>query len=93
VPKPFKGAIDLDIRDSTPDWDAFLPDKRWRPPRTSPSSPTTTPAAHPGPRTAVESRCRRCGVHGRQDREVIFDVADDAYVHVERELAAVLARD
>ena len=25
--KPFKGRIDLDIRDSTPDWDAFLPDK------------------------------------------------------------------
>jgi hypothetical protein len=25
--KPFKGKIDLDIRDSTPDWDAFLPDK------------------------------------------------------------------
>jgi hypothetical protein len=27
VPKPFKGKIDLDIRASTPDWDAFLPDK------------------------------------------------------------------
>ena len=25
--KQFKGKIDLDIRDSTPDWDAFLPDK------------------------------------------------------------------
>ena len=25
--KEFKGKIDLDIRDSTPDWDAFLPDK------------------------------------------------------------------
>ena len=25
--KPFKGRIDLDIRGSTPDWDAFLPDK------------------------------------------------------------------
>jgi arylsulfatase A-like enzyme len=25
--KPFKGRIDLDVRDSTPDWDAFLPDK------------------------------------------------------------------
>jgi arylsulfatase A-like enzyme len=24
--KPFKGRIDLDVRDSTPDWDAFLPD-------------------------------------------------------------------
>ncbi|MBV9358702.1 MAG: sulfatase-like hydrolase/transferase, partial [Chloroflexi bacterium] len=25
--KPFKGTINLDVRDSTPDWDAFLPDK------------------------------------------------------------------
>ncbi len=25
--KPFQGEINLDIRDSTPDWDAFLPDK------------------------------------------------------------------
>jgi len=25
--KPFKGTINLDIRDSVPDWDAFLPDK------------------------------------------------------------------
>jgi len=27
VPKPFKGTIDLDIRDSKPDWDAFLETK------------------------------------------------------------------
>src|SRR3954452_246767 len=27
VPKPFKGKINLDIRDSTQDWDAFLPDR------------------------------------------------------------------
>src|SRR4051812_45969740 len=25
--KPFKGKIDLDIRDSVPDWDAFLADR------------------------------------------------------------------
>jgi arylsulfatase len=25
--KPFKGRIELDVRDSVPDWDAFLPDK------------------------------------------------------------------
>ncbi len=24
MPRPFKGTIDLDIRKSTPDWDAFL---------------------------------------------------------------------
>jgi hypothetical protein len=27
MPKPFKGVINLDIRDSTPDWSTFLPDK------------------------------------------------------------------
>jgi arylsulfatase len=27
VPKEFKGKIELDVRDSVPDWDAFLPDK------------------------------------------------------------------
>src|SRR6186713_931516 len=27
MPRPFKGAINLDVRDSVPDWDAFLPDK------------------------------------------------------------------
>ena len=26
MPRPFKGVINLDIRDSTPDWDAFLPE-------------------------------------------------------------------
>jgi arylsulfatase len=25
MPKQFKGEINLDVRDSTPDWDAFLP--------------------------------------------------------------------
>ena len=27
MPKQFKGAINLDIRDSTPDWRAFLADQ------------------------------------------------------------------
>jgi hypothetical protein len=27
MPKEFKGHIELDVRDSTPDWDAFLDDK------------------------------------------------------------------
>ncbi len=27
MPRPFQGEIKLDIRDSTPDWEAFLPDK------------------------------------------------------------------
>src|SRR5215510_10856546 len=27
MPRPFNGVINLDVRNSTPDWDAFLPDK------------------------------------------------------------------
>jgi|SRR5215207_3466041 hypothetical protein len=27
MPKQFKGEINLDVRESTPDWDAFLPDR------------------------------------------------------------------
>jgi arylsulfatase len=27
MPRPFQGEIKLDVRDSTPDWEAFLPDK------------------------------------------------------------------
>ena len=27
MPKQFKGEINLDVRDSTPDWDAFLADR------------------------------------------------------------------
>jgi hypothetical protein len=27
MPQPFKGKVELEIRDSTPDWHAFLPDK------------------------------------------------------------------
>jgi arylsulfatase len=27
MPKPFKGVINLDVRDSTPDWEPFLPEK------------------------------------------------------------------
>jgi arylsulfatase len=27
MPKQFKGEINLDVRESTPDWEAFLPDR------------------------------------------------------------------
>jgi hypothetical protein len=36
MPKPFQGHINLDVRDSTPDWDAFLADK---PPQGTPNVP------------------------------------------------------
>ncbi len=43
---------------------------------------------------AVSERVRpRLRVHRRQIAKVVFDVADDAYVDVERHLAAAMARD
>jgi hypothetical protein len=45
--KEFKGTIHLDIRDSTPDWDAFLPD---RAPEGAPNVPITTGPRHHGAR-------------------------------------------
>ena len=35
MPKPFKGTINVDIRDSTPDWDPFFLTRRRRARRTS----------------------------------------------------------
>ena len=52
--KPFDGVIDLDVRDSVADWDAFT---------------------------------------GGRIAKVVFDVADDAYIDVERHMAAAFARD
>jgi hypothetical protein len=155
--KPFKGKIELDIRDSTPDWQPFLPDKA------PPGAPnvlvilyddTGLAACSPfggriqmptlqrladramgehheahGPlklyvddqviaereiRT-MASRYSLCGegmcvgydggdavsreykpkfeFTGGTIVKVLFDVADDAYVNVERHLAAAIARD
>ena len=60
MPKPFNGKIKLDVRDSTPDWEPFLPPARRRARRTSWSCSTTTPASRRGRRSAAGSRCRRC---------------------------------
>jgi hypothetical protein len=60
MPKPFKGEIKLDIRDSTPDWDAFLPDNA---PEGAPNvlvvlyDDTGCAAWSP---SAAPSRCRPC---------------------------------
>ena len=58
--KPFKGKIELDVRDSVADWDAFTPK----------AAPTGAPnvlvvlfddtASPRGRRSAAGSRCRRC---------------------------------
>ena len=57
--KQFNGEINLDVRDSKPDWAAFLADKAPRARRTCSSSSMTTPAWQPGRRSAGASRCRR----------------------------------
>jgi hypothetical protein len=36
MPKQFKGEINLDVHESTPDWEAFLPDQA---PQGSPNVP------------------------------------------------------
>ena len=52
MPRPFRGEIKLDVRDSTPDWDAFLPDQAPGGRRTCWSCCTTTPARRRGRPTA-----------------------------------------
>jgi arylsulfatase len=82
MPKPFKGRIELDVRDSTPDWDASLPDE-------APEGALNilvvlyddTGQAAWSPFT------------GGEIRKVVFDVADDAYVDVKRTLTAAMAWD
>ena len=59
MPKPFNGRINLDVRDSVADWDAFTANRRPRGRRTCSSCSTTTPARRRGRRTAGGSRCRR----------------------------------
>jgi hypothetical protein len=57
MPRPFKGTIELDIRDSVPDWDAFLPDKA---PvrRTSWSCSTTSSVTWLRRRSGIEQKDR-----------------------------------
>ena len=77
MPKPFKGKINLDIRDSTPDWSAYLADR----------------APEGSPNVLVVLYTPAFELTGGTIAKVMFDVADDAYVNVEAELAAALARD
>ena len=60
MPKQFKGEIKLDVRESTPDWDAFLADKA---PQGAPNVLVVLyddTAAPPGRPTAAASTCRPC---------------------------------
>jgi hypothetical protein len=79
--KRFNGAINLDIRDSTPAWDAFLPER--------------APAGAPNVLVVLydDTGCAAWSPYGGRIVKVVFDVADDAYVDVEREMAAAVARD
>jgi hypothetical protein len=57
--KPFKGTINLDIRDSTPAWDAFLPEEAPEgTPHTTPTSTSTSTSSDiwPPPWLATEGR-------------------------------------
>ena len=89
--KSSKGRIELDIRDSVPDWDGFLPDKA---PEGAPNvlvvlyDDTGLAACSPYGGRIAEVR-----VHGGKIVKVVFDIADDAYVDVEAHLAAAMARD
>ena len=89
MPRAFKGAIDLDIRKSKPDWDAFLDAKA---PKDAPNvlvilyDDTGQEAWSPyGGRINMPTMDRLA--------KDIYDVAKDAYVDIERQLAAALARD
>jgi hypothetical protein len=81
VAKQFGGSISLDVRDSTPDWDAFLPDK--------------APDGAPNVLVVLydDTGCAAWSPYGGRIVKVMIDVADDAYVDVEREMAAAMARD
>jgi hypothetical protein len=89
MPKPFKGVIKLDIRDSTPDWDAFLPDKA---PGYSLCGEGLCIGYDGGDAVSSEST-PKFEFTGGTVVKVVFDVADDAYVDVEKHLAAAMARD
>jgi hypothetical protein len=73
----FKGTIKLDVRDSTPDWGAFTAK---RPPEGAPNVLVVL---------FDDTGLAAWTPYGGR----IFDVADDAYVAVERHMAAAMARD
>ena len=106
MPRPFKGQILLDIRNSKPDWEAFLDKKA---PQDAPNvlvilyDDTGQAAWSPyGGRIEMPTLDRLENgltykgpftfTGGRVVR-VIYDVAPDAYIDAERKLAAAVARD
>jgi hypothetical protein len=78
--KEFKGTINLDIRDSS---------------RTGTLSlPTQLRRVHPMFGDAVSSAYKpRFEFTPREIVKVVFDVADDAYIDVERHMVAAMSRD
>jgi hypothetical protein len=79
--REFKGTIKEDIRDSMPDWDAFLD--------------TKAPAEAPNVLVILYDDTGQAAwsPYGGRIIEVIYDVADDVYLDAERQMAAALARD
>jgi hypothetical protein len=86
--KPFKGTINLDIRDSTPDWDAFLTLAS----RYSLSGEGLCIGYDGGDAVSSEYQPKFEWTAGKIHK-VVFDVADDAYIDVEQHMEAAMARD
>jgi len=80
VAKQFSGKISLDIRDSVPDWDAFLPGK-------------APHGARNGGDAVSSAYTPKFAFIGGRIVKVVVDIADDLYVDVEKHLEAAMARD
>jgi len=109
--KAFKGTINVDIRDSVPDWAPF------KPPKAGPVALLRGPQGRRGARQepAGVLRAGRRGtvrgprqqrrrhrrlpggapvpVHRRSIKRVVIDVSGTPYVDLERQAAAMLARE
>lgn len=102
--REFQGKIELDVRDSVPDWDAF------RPPTPPSGAPNVLVVLYDD--TGMAALCGEGLTIGRDSADpvsslygygfdftggeiakVVFDIADDAYLDLEAHLAAAMARD
>jgi hypothetical protein len=92
VVKPFRGEINLDVRDSVPDWDAFTADKA---PQGAPNVLVVlyddTGCAAWATRSARSIRRSSSSPAGGSSRSC--STWRTTPVNVERELAAAMARD
>jgi hypothetical protein len=85
--RPFKGVINLDIRVSKPDWDAFLENKA---PKDAPN--VLVIGYDGGDAVSGEYKPKFPFSDGRFVK-VVFDLVDYQYVDIERKFAAAMAGD